>query len=187
MCWSVRNRTGDRVRLEFVQCVDVDMWKLHIVDPHHPHHLHITYTSSPHHPHHLHITYTSSPHHPHHLHIFNVDIPLHIHISSIFAKWPWRRTPLSLINIVTVKFSSKGFRRLVRNYFSLIPEQNNLEIQDFPTPPQSTDVIELCLWYSEVLRYRTKRLIADAYYCKASETYAQNNSHHTPYRVMPLV
>ena len=34
-----------------------------------------------------------------------------------------------------------------------------------------------------VLRYRTKRLIADAYYCKASETreYAHSNSHHTLY------
>ena len=113
--FTIRNTSA-----EFVQCVDVDMWKLHIVDPHHPHHLHITYTSS--------------PHHPHHLHIFNVDIPLHIHISFTLAMWPWRRTLLSLINIVTVKFSSKCFRRLVRNKFSLIPEIKILRCKIFPHP-----------------------------------------------------
>ena len=100
-----------------------------------PHNIHIKSTSSTSPPHNIHIKSTSSTS-PSHFQYGYVDIPLHIHISSIFAMWPRRSTLLSLINIVTVIFSSKGFRRLVRNNFSLIPEIKILIYKIFAHPKE---------------------------------------------------
>ena len=86
------NRTGDRVPQGFAQCVDLDMWKLHNVDPHN-----------------LHITSTL---HTHKLHIFNVDMWTFHFICSSAPRLQCgygRKVSLSLINIYIVKFSSKGF------------------------------------------------------------------------------